>query len=379
MRDKRVVVIGAGIGGLTAALAFARRGAKVHVYEQAAELNEAGAGIQVTPNAIRALNALGIDGDMDVSSIVAQAVVPTDAMTGKAIARFDLSKQSPRYRFFHRSSLVGVIGRAAQAAGVEVSFGVRVASIAKDGTLNTSIAKIPSDLCVGADGIHSISRMFLANIDKTEFTGQVAWRATISVQNATPQARIWMAPNRHVVTYPLRDDMLNIVAIQERDTWAQEGWKHSDDPANLVAAFADTCPELRTILSHVSETYLWGLFRHPVAKHWHSDRLAILGDAAHPTLPFLAQGANMAIEDAYVMARCCDDAVDMRDGLMRYQALRRPRVSRAIAAANANARNYHLSGVQRRVAHMGLKTLGNVAPNAFLNRLDWLYGHDVTK
>ncbi|MFB1025813.1 MAG: FAD-dependent monooxygenase, partial [Octadecabacter sp.] len=269
LRNKRIVIIGAGIGGLTAALAFVRRGAKVHVYEQASALNEVGAGIQVTPNGSRVLAALGLADAMDAASIVAQALMPTDAISGKAIARFDLSSQVPPYRFFHRAALVEMIAQGAQAAGVEISFGVRVENIDKDGTLNTNIGQISGDLCVGADGIHSVSRVLLGNTAKPEFTGQVAWRATIVAKDVEPVARIWMAPNRHVVTYPLAKDTLNIVAVQERATWAQEGWKHSDDPDNLRAAFADTCPQLRDILGQVSETYLWGLFRHPVAKQWH--------------------------------------------------------------------------------------------------------------
>ena len=379
LKGRRICIIGAGIGGLTAALAFARRGADVQVFEQAAELTEAGAGIQVAPNGARVLEALGLADGMAASSIVAQAVVPTDAISGKAIAQFDLSTQMPPYRFFHRSSLVGVIGRGAQAAGAKIYFGVRVLSVAKDGTLNTSEGAFPCDLCIGADGIHAVSRLLMTGAPEAQFTGQVAWRATITVRNATPRARIWMAPDRHVVSYPLRDDTLNIVAVQERPEWAEEGWSREDDPANLRAAFADVCPELREILGHVRETYLWGLFRHPVAKRWFNERIVILGDAAHPTLPFLAQGANLAIEDAYVLARCCDENVDFDDALTRYQAERVGRVNRAIAAANANARNYHLSGVKRRVAHMGLKTLGIVAPNVFMNRLGWLYDHDVTK
>jgi salicylate hydroxylase len=379
MRNKRVVVVGAGIGGLTCALAFAQRGADVYVYEQASALKEIGAGIQVAPNGNRVLAALGLNCAIESSSIVAQAVVPTDGLSGKVIARFDLTGQEPQYRFFHRAALVGLIGQGALAAGVVIKYGVHVKGIAENGSLNTNIGDIPCDLCVFADGFHSVSRLFLGNIVKPEFTGQVAWRATIATKDVEPVARIWMAPNRHVVTYPLAEGILNIVAVQERETWAQEGWKHADDPDNMRAAFGDLCPELIEILGHVDKTYLWGLFRHPVAKYWHSDRLVILGDAAHPTLPFLAQGANLAIEDGYVLARCCDEVDNLDAALALFQQERTVRVSRAIAVANDNARNYHLSGIKRRVAHIGLKTLGILAPNAFLKRLDWLYGFDATK
>jgi len=150
-------------------------------------------------------------------------------------------------------------------------------------------------------------------------------------------AQIWMAPGRHVVTYPMRNNVLNIVAVQEQAAWAAEGWHHADDPANLRAAFDDVAPPLRDILTNVAAVNQWGLFRHPVAARWYNGRLAILGDAAHPTLPFLAQGANMAIEDAYVLARALMDNPRQGDALQAYQAARAPRVTRAIAAANANA------------------------------------------
>lgn len=187
-----------------------------------------------------------------------------------------------------------------------------------------------------------------------------------------------MAPRRHLVSYPLPNNRLNIVAVQERQQWADEGWHHGDNPGNLRAAFADCGWGVHSMVAEVEEVNLWGLFRHAVATTWQAGQIAILGDAAHPTLPFLAQGANLAIEDAYVLARACDEAPNLGAGLRRYQDLRRVRAARAIAAANKNARNYHLRGVSRMVAHKGLHTMGRLAPNRFLNRLSWLYDHDVT-
>lgn len=374
-----VAIVGAGIGGLTAALAFARNGAEVFVLEKAAALKEAGAGIQITPNAARVLHELGLADDMDAASIAANAVVPTDGLCGTTVTRFDLRNQSPRYRFFHRASLQGLLGRAAQAAGAKVHSGVAVTSVSKDGVLQTTDGPMSADLIIGADGIHSVMRLFVdPKAAEAKFTGQVAWRAIIPASNVPPEARIWIAPNRHVVTYPLADNQLNIVAVQERDTWAEEGWNHADDPANLRAAFRDCAPNLRHLLSHVEHCNLWGLFRHDVAKVWSRGKVILLGDAAHPTLPFLAQGANLAIEDAYVLARCWTEHNTAEAVGKRYQQLRRDRVVRAISAANANAKNYHLAGIKRRVAFAGLKTLGAIAPNAFLNRLSWLYDHDVT-
>lgn len=363
-----VAIIGGGIGGLTAALCFAQRGAVVTVYEQAAAFGEVGAGVQITPNGARVLETLGLRSALDARGVRASAVVPTDAMSGRAITRFDLNRlQGPAYRFVYRPDLIAILAEACGAAGVRLQTGSAVAA-----------DDLTATLVIGADGINSATRAAVVRPSPPEFSGQVAWRAIVA-WDARPEAYIWMAPGGHVVTYPLTGGRLNIVAVQERANWAAEGWYHADDPANLRAAFAGACAELRDILDRVETTSLWGLFRHPVADTWWRPGLAILGDAAHPTLPFLAQGANLAIEDAWVLAACCDRDSDLEAGLQQYQDLRKARVIRAIAAANANARNYHLGGVRRRVAHLGLAGLGRLAPEAFLGRMSWLYDHDVTR
>ena len=364
---RHICIVGGGIGGLTTALGFAQRGFHVEVFEQAPALTEVGAGLQITPNGGRVLNALGLDDALDRVSITAQAVQPMDALSGRAVTRFDLSQlDGPPYRFMHRADLIAVLEKACRALGVTIHLGSAVDS-----------ADLTADLVIGAEGIKSGTRATLNGDADPFFTGQVAWRAIVDAPNADPVAQIWMAPRRHVVTYPLPGGRVNIVAVQERAQWANEGWNHRDDAANLRQVFRDVSPPLMSLLSKVETVHLWGLFRHPVAQHWHKGRVAILGDAAHPTLPFLAQGANLAIEDAWVLAACCEHDIDA--GLVQYQAERAPRVTRAIAAANANARKYHLSGTARTVAHTGLKIVGFVAPNAFLDRMDWLYDLDVTE
>jgi salicylate hydroxylase len=279
---------------------------------------------------------------------------------------------------YHRAAVIDVLARACAAAGVHVKLGTRIEKLQPDGSLDVASDHIKTDLTIGADGLHSVVRGLINTASKPFFTGQVAWRAIIKTDNADAVARVWMAPGRHLVTYPLSGGRLNIVAVQQRSQWAAEGWHHGDDAGNLRQAFADCAWDVKSMLGDVETANLWGLFRHPVAARWHAGTVAILGDAAHPTLPFLAQGANLAIEDAYVLARVCDENADLGQGLATYQALRRARVVKAIAAANKNARNYHFGGVQRMVAHTGLRAMGLVAPNAFLNRLGWLYDHDVT-
>lgn len=169
--------------------------------------------------------------------------------------------------------------------------------------------------------------------------------------------------------------MVNLVAVQERGDWAAEGWAHADDPSNLRDAFSDFGDAAQAVLAQVDQVHLWGLFRHPVADQWHAPGLAILGDAAHPTLPFLAQGANLAMEDAWVLADCLATGA----GLAAYQAKRRERAAKVIGVANRNARKYHLGFPPLRgAAHLALRLGGALAPARMVHQFDWLYRYDVT-
>jgi salicylate hydroxylase len=214
---------------------------------------------------------------------------------------------------------------------------------------------------------------------RPRFTGQVAWRALVPGRGEPAEAQVFMGPGRHLVAYPLRGGALvNLVAVEERTAWAEEGWNHRGEPGEMRRAFAGFGGPVSGWLAQVEECALWGLFRHPVASRWHGPGAVLLGDAAHPTLPFLAQGACMALEDAWVLAECLGREGSDAAAFASFQAARRDRVVRIVNAATANARNYHLRGPARAVAHAGLRAIGRAAPGAMLARFDWLYGHDVT-
>jgi salicylate hydroxylase len=187
-----------------------------------------------------------------------------------------------------------------------------------------------------------------------------------------------MGAGRHLVSYPLGGGLRNIVAVEERHSWVEESWALEDDPMNLRVAFEDFCPTVKVWLEQVETVNLWGLFRHPVAEHWYGNRTAILGDAAHPTLPFLAQGAVMALEDAWVLAQSLDSHDSDAAAFAAYQAKRHDRCARIVNAATKNARNYHLSGVQRAVGHLAMRAASRFAPEKLVGRFDWIYEHDVT-
>ncbi len=188
-----------------------------------------------------------------------------------------------------------------------------------------------------------------------------------------------MGPGRHLVTYPLRAGTLwNFVAVEARAAWASEGWSEPDDPAALRRAFAGWSPATATLLGAVDQTFLWGLFDHPPLPAWTRGRVALLGDACHPMPPFLAQGAAMALEDAWVLGAALARAPDLAAGLAAYEDRRKPRATRVQRAAARNARVYHLAApAPRAAAHLALRAASALAPGALLGRFDWLYGANV--
>ncbi len=387
---QKVMVLGAGIAGLATATALARRGAQVTVLEQADEIREVGAGLQISPNGTRVLHALGLGQVLAERGRQAAAVVLRDGRNGRQVLRLDLGglREDRAYYFCHRADLIDMLANAAREAGVTIELQQRVTSL----KLGDHMPKVvtpqgdrESPLVIGADGLRSIVRQALNGTVAPFFTHQVAWRAIIPADPADkPEAQVFMGPGRHLVSYPLRNGrQRNIVAVEERRAWAEEGWSHEDDPANLRAAFADFGGPVPGWLAAVDQVNIWGLFRHPVATRWYQvnnagQGTAIVGDAAHPTLPFMAQGANMALEDAWVLADCLTGHDTLAAGLTAYQQRRVPRVRAVVEAANRNARAYHLREPLRTLAHLGLRIGGRILPDAPLRRFDWIYGHDVT-
>jgi salicylate hydroxylase len=378
----RATVVGAGIGGLATALALTRRGAEVSVLEQAAEIGEVGAGLQISPNGARVLAALGVD--PAALGMRAEALELRDHR-GRLVTRMALPR-APGFHLCHRADLIAGLEAAARAAGTAVQLLQRVTAVelgARAEAVVRTGARLPADLLVGADGVHSVLRSALNGPARPFFTGQVAWRATIPGDRGPAVVQVFMGPGRHLVSYPLRDGRLrNLVAVEERRQWAAEGWTHADDPAALRAAFAGFGGPVPDWLSAVDTVWLWGLFRHPVARRWHDrqGRAAILGDAAHPTLPFLAQGANMALEDAWVLAaELAARPGDAAAALAGYQARREGRCRSIVAAADRNARAYHLRAPLAPVGHAVLRLAGRIAPGMALRRFAWVHDHDVTR
>lgn len=385
-----VTVLGAGVAGLAVARALALRGAAVTVLEQADAIREVGAGLQVSPNGAAVLKALGLGSVLAAVSMRAQAVELRDGRDGSSVLRMDVARLRPDqgWHFIHRADLIALLLEGARDAGADLRLLHKVDRVDLSGDrprLMLADGRVQeAGLLIGADGLHSPLRAAINGHVAPFFTNQVAWRAVIPNDPGDPAvAEVHMGPGRHLVTYPLRGGAWrNIVAVEERSRWVEEGWSLRDDPMELRLAFAGFSPRVRGWLDRVEDVWLWGLFRHPVARHWSRVKdggaAVILGDAAHPTLPFLAQGANMALEDAWALADCLAGHDSDAAALAAFQAARAPRCARIVAEANANARNYHLSGMRRVVGHAALRMAGRLAPGMALRRFDWLYGFDVT-
>lgn len=376
--DAEIQVVGAGIGGVAAAVALAQRGARVTVLEQAPALGEVGAGLQISANGMIVLRALGVVGDTPGSAVQSAGTEIRDFAQGRLVMQMPPPAAGPTW-FFHRADLLALLVERASALGVGFQLQTRVDAYRPDAggcvlTLADGTTRRVG-LVVAADGGKSPARQVVNGAARPVFSRQVAWRAVVpwGGDPGPAPAVLSMGPGQHVVTYPLRGGtMMNIVAVEERDDWNEEGWQLRGDPEEMRARFAGFGGITRDILSQVGAAHLWALFLHPVAMRWHRGSLALLGDAAHPTLPFMAQGACLALEDAWVLADCLDKGG--LAGLNRYQDQRLPRARRVVAAAAGNARKFHLKGPVRWAAQAALTLAGSrLAP-----RYDWIYGHDVT-
>lgn len=386
IKGLKTVIIGAGIGGLALARVLALRGADVTVLEQAAEIKEVGAGLQISPNGLAVLRALGLEAALEKSGAVLADTVRLMDYRGDEVLKLDLTQLSPqKYYFVHRAELIALLAEGARAAGVKIQLLQKVERV-EEGSPSALILhngeRREADLIIGADGVHSVVRPVLNGASAPFFTGNAAWRAVVPNRwGRRSDVQVHMGPRRHLVSYPLMGGtMLNLVAVEEQRDWLEESWTQGDEPSNLRAAFADFAPVVQEMLGAVEEVKLWGLFRHEVAPCWHGQGLALLGDAAHPTLPFLAQGAVMALEDAWAMGVALERAESLPQGLASYQLWRRERAAKVIKTATGNAWKYHLGfGPLRFAAHTALRLGGALAPRRMLSQFDWLYGYDITK
>jgi salicylate hydroxylase len=391
--EPRVLIAGGGIGGLTAALALLRHGCDVEVYEQAPGLKEVGAGVQLAANGTRVLCALGVGEALKALSCEAQGKEIRLWNTGQTWKLFDLGPASiERYGFpyftVYRPDLLAVLADAVRRAKPDaIRLGARCTGFSQDAQgvrLRLEDGREASgDALVGADGVHSQVRQGLFGPDRPRFTGIIAWRAVVPMTRLPRHmARMvgsnWVGPGGHIVHYPLRAGrLMNFVGALERSDWRVESWSARGSRAELAADFSGWHEEIQAFIAAIEEPHKWALMVRPPLERWSVGRATLLGDAAHSMLPFLAQGAAMAIEDGYVLARCLAKHDDVPAALQRYERARRERTRRTVEGAAANIHRFHNRALADATAAREFIER-EWASERVSDRYEWLFRYDAT-
>ena len=393
--SRTIVVAGAGIGGLSAALALAARGFRVVVLEKAERLEEAGAGLQLSPNASRVLIDLGLKPRLAARAVTPEAISIMSAQRGGEIIRLPLgetatSRAGAPYWVMHRADLQAALqAQVNDHPDIELRLGCQFEDVVPHAKGLTVVQRSgmtrQQELAValvGADGIWSTVRHHLFPEVQPQFSGLIAWRGTLDTtqlprEYASCRVQIWMGPDAHLVAYPISAARkINVVAVVP-GTWNRPGWSAPGEFCEIKNAFASARwpGNARMIVGAVDDWRKWALFTIPDGGEWTAGAIALLGDAAHAMLPFAAQGAGMAIEDAAVLARCLgerigENAPGIPAALKNYAQLRRSRVARVQRAARQSGRIYHLRGPAAYARDLAIKAMG---ARRMLARQDWIY------
>lgn len=388
----RILIAGAGIGGLTAALALIQRGHTVRIFEQAANLREVGAGLQLGANGTRVLIALGLRSAME--RIVCEPAGKEIRLwsTGQTWKLFDLGESSVRrygapYWMVHRGDFHSVLRDAVHAADPDaLHTGTAATGFAQDDAgitlMLASGEPVRGDALIGADGVHSAIRQHMFGVSRAQFTGIMAWRGLIPMQRLPAHLQRlvgtnWNGIGGHVVTYPLRrGEILNLVGARERDDWQVESWTEAGTIAECLRDFEGWHEDIQCMIRAIDTPFKWALLGREPLPRFSIGHATLLGDAAHPTLPFLAQGANMAIEDGMVLARCLAEYGDIPTALRHYDAARLARTAAIVRGSTDNARRFHnpaLADAAGAAAYIDREW----TPEKVSDRYDWLYEYDA--
>jgi salicylate hydroxylase len=389
--SRTVIVAGAGIGGLTTALALKRAGFRVIVFEQAERLQETGAGIQLSPNAARLLIDLGLGDRLRPHVVTPLAVRVLNAKSGREIVRIPLGVMATQrygapYWIIHRGDLQAALS-AAVTPHIDISVklgmrmedfvthphGVTVSVRGATGAWNERGAAL-----IAADGLWSVARARLGFGEPPRFSGRVAWRALVPAADVPPEFReplihLWLGPDAHLVHYPVKGGRIINIVVITTDDWTGEGWSEPASRIDLLPRLTATrwAPQARALVRLPDAWLKWALYERRSPLSFAHDSAALLGDAAHPMLPFLAQGGAMAIEDAVVAAQClARQPDDVAAALQTYSAIRRRRTRRVQRQAARNGRHYHLQGVSAMLRNAAMGVMGG---QHLLGHYDWLY------
>jgi len=379
-RDSPVVVAGGGIGGLSMALALAKHGYPSLVLEQTPEFKEVGAGIQLGPNSWRCLRALGLEAATKKVAVFPEALVMMDSISAEQVVSIPLRGFEKRfgapYALAHRADLLNVLLDACKAEPlIKLETSRHVKNFADDGksvritTADGRVYNTPA--FIGADGLWSTVRGELIGDGAPRISGHVSYRSVLKAEDVPEYLRrwemvLWAGPKCHMVHYPLRGgELFNLVATFHSNRY-QEGWNSFGDPKELHEHYKNTCPDVQLMLSKIEEWRMWVLCDREPIKMWSKGRVTLTGDAAHPMLQYLAQGAGMALEDALCLSACLDEAENVEAAFHAYPLKRFLRTGRVQLAARLYGEFYHADGVRRELRNAYVKNLS-------YEGLAWLY------
>ena len=382
-----MLIAGGGIGGLSTAIALARQGLPSRILERRSEFSEAGAGIQIGPNVMRVLASLDVTPHLTEFLAFPDDIHIRDGASGRVLTSVPLgptakNRYGAPYGTAHRRDLqAALLATARNCPEIEITSGFEISRYSEEAdsvtVYSASDETVRGTLLVGADGLSSRIRAQLNGDARLQFFGRTAWRSLIDADSAPPLLKrnavgLWLGQEAHLVHYPVRGgEAINLVAVIE-DAWDREGWNTKADPADLISRFSGWCEAARSVLQAGVDWRKWALFELTDLERWHGRRTVLMGDAAHPVLPFLAQGAGLAIEDALVLARELA-ARNGSDPDPAFEAYSKARKARAAQVQNQSRRMgaiYHYGGPVRLLRNAAMRFIG---PAGNLARFDWLY------
>jgi salicylate hydroxylase len=351
----RIAIVGGGLAGLAAAQALKAFGIAAEVFEAAPALGEIGAAVNTSPQAVKALRAIGAGDNVAAVAHLSRGIYTRNMQTGEFLEFNDRFKAAERfgapYYTFHRADLLDALASGLDRSAIHL--GHRLTGLEERGDRVTLCfdngTRVEAEFVIGADGVRSVIRQALYGDDNPTYTGQMVWRALLDAA-VVPEDVLepmghtqWVGPGCHFIAYYIRrGKLVNIVTQEDTDKWVEEGWSTRGDPDEMRASFPDPEPRLARLLGLVTECSKWGLFTRPLTQNWGRGRIQLIGDAAHAMLPNAGQGACQAFEDAYILGRWLDACRDPVEAFANFRRVRIPRVHGVQRLSLSNARFKHM-------------------------------------
>jgi salicylate hydroxylase len=380
----RIAIVGGGLAGLAAAQALKAFGMKAEVFEAAPALGEIGAAVNISPQAVKALQAIGLSDEIAAVGTASPGIYTRNMQTGEFLEFHDRHKAGQRfgapYYTFHRADLLDALASGLDRSALHLGHRLSGIEERSDRVMLAfdNGARAEAEYVIGADGVRSVIRQALYGADNPTYTGQMVWRALLNssdvpFESIEPTGHVqWVGPGCHLLAYYIRaNKMVNIVTQEDTYKWVEEGWSIRGDPGEMRLSFPNPEPRLKTLLGVVTECSKWGLFTRPLTQNWGRGRIQLIGDAAHAMLPNAGQGAGQAFEDSYILARWLEASRDPAEAFANFRRVRIPRVHGVQRLSISNARFKHMrdAAAQKESIAAG-KT--SVHGNA-----DWVYGYDA--